>query len=120
MADSLSRTLRARVRLIRNGADLYDQVFYDPDITYTESTHQRVVLATNMSTPAEVDLAGVSTGGAMFLQTDRAINVAVGTSTAVWPVAENGAVMLTGTITHLYLQNESTTNQATVELVVSD
>lgn len=120
MADALSRTLRARVRLIRNGADLYDQVFYDPDVTYAESTHQRLVLSTNMATPSEVDLAGVETGSALFLQTDRAINVAVGTSTNSWPIAENGALLMTGTITHLYLQNESTTNQATVELVVSD
>jgi hypothetical protein len=120
MADSLSRTLRARVRLIRNGADLYDQVFYSPDVTYTESTHQRLVLPTNMATPSEVDLAGVETGKALFLQTDRAIQVSVGTSTSSWPIAENGALLMTGTISHLYLQNESTTNQATVELVVSD
>jgi hypothetical protein len=120
MADSLSRTLRARVRLIRNGADLYDQVFYDPDITYSESTHQRVVLATNMASPSEVDLAGVETGGTLFLQTDRTISVAVNSASSLWPVAENGALLLTGSITHLYLQNESTINQATVELVVTD
>lgn len=120
MADSLERTLRARVRLIRDGADLYDQVMYSPDVSYTESTHQRVVLATNMASPSEVDMAGVATGEALFLQTDRDIQVALDTNTKLWTVKENGALMLVGSFTHLYLQNESTTNQATVELVVTD
>ena len=120
MADALSRTLRARVRLIRDGADLYDQVFYDPDVTYTESTHQRVILSTNMASPSEVDMAGVATAATLFLQTDRDVLVAVDNSARTWPVSENGAVLLVGSFTHLYVQNESTTNQATVELVVTD
>ncbi len=37
MADALSRTMRARVRLIRDGGDMHSQVFYDPDIDETES-----------------------------------------------------------------------------------
>lgn len=120
MADSLERTMRARVRLIRNGADLYDQVFYEPDESYTESTHQRLILATNMATAQEVDLAGVATGETMFLQTDREITVAVDAIGSKWTLKDNGAVMLVGSFTHLYLRNESTTNQATVELVVTD
>jgi hypothetical protein len=112
--------MRARVRLIRDGADLYDQVFYEPDESYTESTHQRAVLATNMASPSEVDMAGVATGEALFLQTDREIKVALDDNTYLWTVKENGALMLVGSFTHLYLQNESTTNQATVELVVTD
>lgn len=120
MADALSRTLRARVRLIRNDADLYDQVFYDPDVSYTESTHQRVILATNMSVPVAVDLGGVSAAETLFLQTDRGINVGINSTTAVWPVTAQGAVLLVGSFSSLYLQNESTTNTATVELVVTD
>lgn len=120
MADALSRTLRARVRLIRDGADMHDQVFYDPDVSYDESTHQRVVLSTNMASPAEVDMAGVSTAGSLFLKTDRAILVGLVSNTRTWPVGENGAVLLVGSFSHLYLQNESTTNQATVDLVVTD
>jgi hypothetical protein len=124
MADALARTMRARLRLVRNGADYFDQVFYDPDIAYNESTHQRVVLNTSMSTPSEVDITNVTTGattpaGAIFLQTDRDILVALDTNTSRWPVNENGALMLVGSFTHLYLMNESTTNQATVELVVT-
>lgn len=120
MADALERTLRARVRLLRNGADLYDQVFYDPSVTYTESTHQRAVLSTNMATPQEVDLQGVEDAATLFLQTDRDILVAVDDSSNTWPVSEHGALLLVGAFTHLYVQNESTENQATIELVVTD
>lgn len=120
MADALKRTMRARVRLIRDGADYHDEVYYEPNISYDESTHQRVVLTTNMGSPSEVDMAGVSTAGSLFLKTDRDINVAVGTSTKTWPVGEHGSLVLVGSFTHLFLQNESTTNQATVDLVVTD
>lgn len=120
MADALTRTMRARVRLIRNGVDYFDQTFYDPTVDYTESTHQRVVLSTNMTSPAAVDMAGVETGVSLFLQTDREILVALGASSSTWTVGENGALLLVGSFTNLYLQNESTTNQATVELVVTD
>lgn len=122
MADSLERTMRARIRLIRDDVDFYDQNFYDPDVTYTESTHQRIILATNMENPSEVDMGGVANAVTLFLQTDRAIKVALVANTRVWEVGENGAVMIQSTtaFTHLYLQNESTTNQATVELVVTD
>jgi hypothetical protein len=120
MADALSRTMRARVRLVRDGADLYDQVFYEPDETYTESTHQRAVLSTNMAVPQEIDMFGVETGEALFLQTDRAIKVSLDSSGNQWSVGENGCVMLVGSFTHVYVQNESTTNQATIELVITD
>ena len=120
MADACTRTMRARVRLIRNGVDYFDQTFYEPNVDYTESTHQRVVLATNMTTPVAVDMTGVSAGVSLFLQTDREILVAVDGVANTWTVAENGALMLVGSFTSLHLQNESTTNQATVELVVTD
>ena len=120
MADALKRTLRARVRLIRDSADLYDQVFYEPNESYTESTHQRIVLATNMGSPSEIDMSGVATGESLFLQTDREIKVALDANTRLWTVKEHGAVLLVGSFTHLYVQNESTTNQATVELVITD
>ncbi len=120
MADALSRTMRARVRLIRDGGDMHSQVFYDPDIDFDEHTHQRVVLSTNMSVPSEVDMAGVTRAESLFIKSDRDILVGVETTTAVWPVGENGCVMLVGSFTRLYLQNESTINQATVDVVVTD
>ena len=112
--------MRARVRLIRDGSDMHDQVFYDPDVSFNEHTHQRVVLATNMASPSAVDMAGVSTAQTLFLKTDRDINVCINNATKVWPVSENGCVILVGEFTALLLQNESTDNQATVDLVVTD
>ena len=80
MADALTRTMRARVRLIRNGVDYFDQTFYDPSVAYTESTHQRVVLSTNMATPTEVDMTHVGTAVGLFLQTDRDFLVGLDTA----------------------------------------
>jgi hypothetical protein len=125
MADVLKQTIGVSIVLDRNGRTMYDQRFYEEDATFTESTHQRIVLATNMATPSEVDLSGVTEtpsvtqGGTLFLESDRAIQVAVNNVSYLWPLSANGALLLTGTITHLYVQNESTTNQATIELVVS-
>lgn len=126
MADVLRRTVRARVKLTNNDAVIYDQVYYDENVEYTESTGQRLVLATNMAVAQEVDLSGVTstpgatTGVTLFLETNRAIKVAVNDIAALWPLAENGALLLVGSISHLYVLNESTTNLATVELVVTD
>lgn len=126
MADVLRRTVRARVKLTNNDAVVYDQVYYDENTEYTESTGQRLVLATNMGVAQEVDLSGVtsapgaSTGVTLFVETNRDIKVAVNSISALWPLAENGALLLVGSISHLYLLNESTTNLATVELVVTD
>ena len=120
MADSLKRTIRARVVLIRDGQEMHDQHYYEPNESYTESTHQRLVLATNMSSPSEVDMAGVSAAVTLYIETDRAIKVALDDNTYLWDVAEHGAIMLVGSFTHLYLQNASTTNLATVDLVVTD
>ena len=120
MADALTRTMRARVSLIRDGAQYHDQVYYEPNDTYTESTHQRVVLSTNMASPQEVDMAGVATAATLFLQTDRDILVAVNNASYLWPVNEHGALVLVGAFTHLYVQNESTTNQAVVDMIVTD
>lgn len=120
MADALFKTGRARVLLRRNDAEMYSQVFYAPDDAYTESTHQRVVLDTGMAVAQEIDLSGVETAATLFLQTDRDIKVALNDATYLWPVSAHGAVMVYGEFTNLYVINESTTNQATIELVVTD
>lgn len=126
MADVLRRTTRARLKLTRNDAILYDQVYYDDNKVYTESTSQRIVLATHMTAPQEIDLKGVteapgaSSGVTLFMEIDRAAKVAVNDIAALWPIAENGSLLLVGTVTRLYVQNESTTNLATMELVVTD
>ena len=125
MADVLKQTIGVSVVLARNSRAMIDQQFNQTDQAYSEATHQRIVLATNMTNPQEIDLSGVTAtpsvtlGTMVFLETDRAISVAVNNNTYLWPLSVNGVLLLTGTISHLYVQNESTTNQAVVELVVS-
>ncbi len=125
MADVLKQSIAVSVALDRNSQLMYDQRYYQNDVSFTESTHQRIVLATNMSSPQEIDLSGVTAvpgvdeGGTLFLETDRAISVAVNNTSYLWPLGVNGALLLTGAISHLYVFNESTTNQAVVELVVT-
>jgi hypothetical protein len=120
LADVTKAELSARLKLTRNGLTLYDQRFYSGSEDFDESTHQRVVLATNMATSQEIDMTNITTGTKLMLQTTRAIKVAVDAVGAQWDVAANGAVLLTGSFTHVYVKNESTTNTATIEAVVTD
>ncbi len=125
MADVLKQTIGVSIVLDRNSRTMYDQRYNPVAVAFTESTHQRIVLATNMTSPSEIDLSGVTAvpgveaGGTLFVETDRSILVAVNNNSYLWPLSANGALLLTGALTHLYVQNESTTNQATIELVVS-
>ena len=126
MADVLRKTTRARLKLTRNDVILYDQVYYDDNKVYTESTSQRIVLATNMGSPQEIEIKNVTRapgavgGVTLFMEIDRAAKVAVNDAAALWPIAENGSLLLVGPITALYVKNESTTNLATMELVITD
>lgn len=124
MADVLRRTTRARVKLTKNELGKYDQEHFKEDVTFTESVHQRAVLATNIAM-TELDITNVTTGSTtpakvLMLETDRAINVAIDTSGNTLTLADNGMVMMVGSFTHVYVQNESTTYQATIEFVVTD
>jgi hypothetical protein len=123
VANALEYKLLAVAELRRNGRPMYNQTFSTILRPYTESTHQRVVLATNMAVPQEVDLSGV-TGApgvdeahTVFVQTDRAVQVSMNAPDNLWPINANGSVLLTGTVTHLYVYNESTTNQAIIDVV---
>jgi len=125
MADVLKQTIGVSVKLDRNGRTMYDQRYTPAEASFAESTHQRIVLATNMAMPQEIDLSGVTAspsvdeGTTLFLETDRAIKVAVNNNSFLWPLGANGALLLTGAISHLYVQNESVTNLATIEAVVT-
>ena len=95
MADVLKVQPKARFKVTRNGTVLYDQDFAPGEATYTEHA-----------------------GG------DRPILVALNTTAQVWQIGTGttgGAVVLSGaSITHIYVQNESTTNVATAHLIVTD
>ena len=120
MADVLKRTTRANVLLTRNELIMYNEEHYKQDVAFTESTHQRVVLATNMVTAQEFDLSGVETGAVMMIETDREVSVNLNTTTNMIQLAANGMMMVVGSFTHVYVQNLNTTYTATVEFVAAD
>ncbi len=118
MADVLRVSELARLKLTRNGSILYDQAFSPVEESYTEHSGDRVVLATNMASPQQVDLGGVSSGQHLLVETDRAIKIGVGSQTFLVDVTK--VLMVVGSFSSLYFQNESTTNTATVEYLVTD
>lgn len=124
MSDVLKFTLRTRVWLTKNELTMSDQEFYTEDRTFTEATHQRVVLAVTSSTTSgvlqEFDLGGISEGYGLMIETDRQVMIGVDASTNLIFVQDNGVFFLTGSYTHVYVRNDSQTYQATVEMLAFD
>lgn len=123
MADVLKIQTKARFKLTRNNAVLYDQDFFPSEVTYTESAGARIIVGTN-SGMTEFDMEGVATGEYLMIESNRPILVSLGTTVLPWPVGsgtKGGAVMISGSsFTHVYVENESTTNLATVQIAVTD
>lgn len=123
MADVLKIQTKARFKLTRNNAVLYDQDFFPSEESYTESAGARIVIATN-SGMTEFDMEGVATGQHLMIESNRPILVSLDTTVLSWPVGsgtKGGAVILSGSaFTHVYVENESTTNLATVQISVTD
>jgi len=120
MADATNHTMRARLRLERNGVNVHDRQFSSPDVDHSEETYQRITLPRSMSDVSKVDLEGVDTGRSLFLYTNRDVLVGVNTNTLLYPVLEGGSLMMTADVTSVFLRNTSQTNLATVELMVTD
>lgn len=119
MADVVKYEPSARMRITRNGVRLYEQYYDTAASTFSEYTSDRLVLATNMATMSQIDMGGVTTGSELLLVTDQPILVAINSSAAQWQVSKS--VMLSGgSFTNIWVQNESTTNTAIVQLVVVD
>jgi hypothetical protein len=120
MADVLKRTVRARVLLTNNERTMFDEEYYEKDAAFTESTHQRIVLGTNMASSAEIDLSGVNTGAVFFFECDREVSVGINSTTNLLVLGDNGTMLFTGAFSHVYVQNNSHTYTSTVEIVVTD
>jgi len=125
MADVLRRTVRADVRLTKNELTMYRQSHYKTGVTFTESVHQRAVLATNMPVAQELDITNVTTATGpqakmLMLETDRSITVALDTAANTVQLADNGMFMIVGSFRKVYVQNTSTDYTATVEFIVTD
>ena len=122
MSDVLRRTIRGRMELTRNESDMYNQEYYKQDVEFNVHTHQRVVLATS-SGQEQFDLSGLNTtnvGAAMMLTTDRAVVVAIDTAANTITLSDNGMMMFTGSFTHVYIENNSTTYTASLEFIATD
>ena len=120
MTDVMKRTVRAVVLLKRNERTLYNQEYYDPDETFVESTHQRIVLSTDMTTRQELDITTIDTPAVFQLNTDRTIVVGIGTDSNTITISDNGVIMFTGSFTHIFGRNDSTTYTATIDIVATD
>ena len=122
MSDVLRRTIRSTLDLTRNTLPMYAQEYYKADQQIDVHTHQRIVLGTNSGTQ-QFDLSGLNTtnpGAAMFLSTNRTIVVAINAEANTLTLSDNGMIMFTGTFTHVFVQNNSTTYTASLEFVATD
>ncbi len=120
MADVYKRTVRARVYITKNEIVRYDQEYLTSDTTITESVHQRAVLATNMATKAELDMTNLVTAAVVMLETDRPVTICLNTTSNSFTLDTGGMFMIVGSVTHVYVQNNSTTYTATVEFLATD
>lgn len=107
------------MNLTRNEQPMYSQDYFDDDREIDAHTHQRIVLGTS-SGQLQFDLTSVGTGAALMLTTDRDIVIAVDVDTNTMTLNGPGMIILTGSFTHVYVENNSTTYQAEVEFVATD
>ncbi len=122
MADVLLVDEFVRLRLTRNGDELYNQT-YDPTTkeTYTVHAADRIVLAANMSSFQQAslgDIDGSPAGQHLMVKADRAITIAVNAEANA--VVADTLMMIGASITSLHFKNTDANNTATVEFVVTD
>lgn len=124
MADVLKAQELVSLKLYKNGVLIHQSPYEPAEESFTEKSADRVILATNMTSPQEYNMGGVATAARLYVESDQQILVAIDTTTTKWTVGkdqEGGVLLLRGTsFTHLYLQNENTTNTATIDVVVTD
>lgn len=120
MSDVLRVSSLAKLRLTRNDVVLYEQAYSLDETTFTESASDRMVLATNMASPEQYNLGGISTGAHIMIETDKPILVSFNGTTAQWQVGANndgGVLLMSNTsFTSVYFQNESTSTEVTVHV----
>lgn len=122
MAKVTTVEIAARLKLFEDNSVVYNQSFKMNAVTYTEHTVDRLILGTN-SGWQEVNMGGVGTGIFLEAKSDRPILISIDTTTREWNLGrgtEGGVVAVISSFTHVYLKNVSVTNQATVNVAVSD
>jgi hypothetical protein len=123
MADTTEVEVSAKFRAYRNGKAVVDMPFTMSASSYLEHATDRVILATNMTSPQEYNMGGVGTGKFLMVETDRPILMSLDTTVTQWNVGrgtQGGVVVFIGSFTHVYFQNTNTTNTVTANVAVSD
>lgn len=121
MSDITRVNVFGRLKLIHDGSDFHEHFFAEEDIDYTVHSGDRVVLAADMASPQEIDLGdiGAATPGThLMLVTDREIKVGLDSDTNLWTVT--GVLLIVGSFTHVYVQNENLTTEAVVTYEATD
>lgn len=121
MADVLEVQELIRVKLLRNGSTLYEQVANPTAVTYTRHASDRLVLAANMANFQEASLGSINStnpGKHVFVVADRSITIAA--NTTAQQVVGDTLMMRDTSISHLYFKNTDANNTATVQFVVTD
>lgn len=121
MADILEVQESARFLLTRNNSVLYEQVFRPTAVTFTRQAADRVVLSSNMAGYQEVNLNDINStnlGQHLLVVSDRAITIAVNTTSQY--ISADTLMMVSASISHLYLKNTDASNLAIVSYAVTD
>ena len=121
MADVMLVEQLIRMTLTRNGTMIYYQHFNPTAVTYSRHASDRLVLPANMSTFQEASLGDINStnlGTHLAMISDRAITVAVNTTTK--QVVADVLVMRGTNVSHLYFKNTDADNTATIEFAVTD
>ncbi len=121
MADVVQAQPQARMKLQKNsGVLLYQQEFAPDPSTYTQHVGQAISIGPAAS--ATLSIGGITAVRNLLLQSDVKCTVKLNGSVTGIPLVGTNMVFAcySGSITQIVVDNNSTTDTATVQYVVSD
>lgn len=122
MSDVLKVALSARVKLTKNtNRVLHDQIYQPADDSFTVYAGQAVTVNTNTSRALETGAIAAAVGRHVLVQVDQPVRLRVnGGSTDLNLLASGSLFIANGSVTALKVFNDSTTNIATVNYLITD
>ncbi len=121
MADVIQVKPSARIQLKKNsGVVIYDQQFAPVAATYTSHLGQSVLVATNTS--AALSVGGIATVRNMLVQSDQPVNIKINGQSGSVPLVGTNSVWAaySTSVTAIKVFNNSTTNTATIQYIVTN
>jgi hypothetical protein len=121
LADVIRVQPAARVRLSKNsGVLLYDQEFAPDPATYTKHVGQAISIAP--SATATLSLGGIAAVRNFLLQSDTKCTVKVNGQAAGAALVGSNMVyaIYSGSLTQIEVENNHTTNTASIQYIVTD